>query len=132
LWVRRGLSVASAVPWFSKEPIPPSRNRLNETRVFRIVPEREADFAYGGVDPVLGIDKNIFAPETLDDLLPCDEMPILGREQDEQLHGIFFELYGATGAQKFVAVAVEGELVEPDEPCWHEEVALRRSRKYSI
>lgn len=116
------------ISFLGNEAVTLTRNRLDEARFFGIIPERKANLADGGVDSMLGVNKNILAPEALDDFISRDEIPIFAREQDEQLHGDLFQLDRTTGTEKFKTVAVEGELVELDWACRHGEWRLRWSR----
>ena len=68
-----------------------------------IVPEGLPDLTDCGVDAVLGIEKNILAPEALDNLLAADHVAILFRQQDEQLHGNAFKLQGLAIAPEYRA-----------------------------
>jgi hypothetical protein len=54
------------------EPIPFTRHREHEPGPLGIIPKRPSDFANGGVNAMLGINENVFAPEALDDFLPRD------------------------------------------------------------
>ena len=51
-------------------------NRLHETRLFRIIPEDLADFSDGSVNPVLGVEEDILAPDFFDDLVAADQLAI--------------------------------------------------------
>src|SRR5215813_8752858 len=83
-----------------------TRHRQYEFGVLGIISERLSDFANCRVDAVLGVNKNILAPQTLDDFLPGDKIPIFAGEQDEQLHRDLFQFDGTAGAEEFVTVAV--------------------------
>jgi hypothetical protein len=65
---------------------------------------------------VFGVEEDVAAPKTIHDLLPGYKMAVFLDQQDEQLHGQFFEPEGAPGTQQLVAVAIELELVEFDDP----------------
>jgi len=64
------------------EPVSFARHRLHKTRLVGIVLQRLPDLANRCIDPVFGIYKNIIAPETLNDLLPRDQVAVLFQQQD--------------------------------------------------
>src|SRR5262249_588844 len=103
-----------AIVSLGNESIALARDCLKEPPLLGIIAESEANFANRCIDAVLSINKYVFAPEAVDDLLPSDKVPVFARQQDEQLHRDLFQLDGPTGAEQFVAVAVEGEFVELD------------------
>jgi hypothetical protein len=70
----------------------PATYRLYEPRPFYVFPQRGPNLVNGGIDAVLGIKENIFAPQSLDNLLPTHHLPIFFQQQDEQFHGNAFEL----------------------------------------
>jgi hypothetical protein len=61
---------------------------------------------------VLGIKENIFAPESLDNLLTADYLPVFFQQQDEQFHGNALELQGAIMASQFKTGAIQLEITE--------------------
>ena len=61
---------------------------------------------------MLGVDEDVFAPETVDDLLAGDDVAILFEEQKEQLHGDAFEFQGAAVAAQLETGGVQLELIE--------------------
>jgi len=50
------------------------------------------EFSNGGVDAVLGLNKNILAPEFFKDLFASNKVAVPTDQKDEQLHGNFFKL----------------------------------------
>ena len=54
-----------------------TRHRLHKTRLVGIVLQRLPDLANRCIDPVFGIYKSVIAPETLNDLLPRDQVAVL-------------------------------------------------------
>jgi hypothetical protein len=71
-----------------------------------------ADFADGGIDAVFGINKHVFSPQPLHDLLASDDTSILFGQQNEQFHGDVFELHNAAVAPQLEAGAVDLELAK--------------------
>ena len=65
---------------------------------------------------MFGIEKNIVAPQMLDDLLSGDEMSVLCCQQNQQFHRDFFEFDRAARSEKFIAVTIQRELVELNQP----------------
>jgi len=64
------------------EPVSFALHRLHKTRLVGIVLQRLPDLANRCIDPVFGIYKNVIAPETLNDLLPRDQVAVLFQQQD--------------------------------------------------
>jgi hypothetical protein len=58
---------------------------------------------------VLGIKENIFAPQSLDNLLTAHHLPIFFQQQDEQFHGNVFELQQAIIASQFKTGAIQSK-----------------------
>ena len=77
-----------------------------------MVPEGLPDLAHGGVDAMLGVEKDILAPEPLDNLLSADYVAILFRQQDKQLHRNPFQFQDSAVAPQLKAGGVEFELAE--------------------
>ena len=66
--------------------VPSSRDGLYETGPLGIVSKRPADFPYGGIDSVVGVYKDILAPQTFYDFLPGDDVALTLREENQQFH----------------------------------------------
>jgi hypothetical protein len=61
---------------------------------------------------VLGIKENIFAPQSLDNLLTAYHLPIFFQQQDEQFHGNAFELQRAIMASQLKTGAIQFKIAE--------------------
>lgn len=81
-------------------------------RIFRVVVKRLTSFPDGGVDAVVSIYKNIFAPNGLKNFFACDQsVPMFGKEE-EQLQGDALELDHSAGLAKLEGARVEFEVIE--------------------
>ncbi len=83
---------------------------FDEDGFFGIVGKCGANFADDVIYIPLGIHVKIGAPEFCDDILARDELIAAADEEDEQLHGLFFELDAKAGAAQLIAAEVEFEL----------------------
>jgi hypothetical protein len=105
-------------PVFSRyESIAFARYRVDKAGVVRVILQRLADFADGGVDAVFGVDEDILAPETVDDFLAGDAATLPLQKTDQQLHGDALEgnalaFLGASLATQLEAGAIELKLSE--------------------
>jgi len=77
------------------------------------------DFSDGGVDAMLGVDENILAPDSRDDLVAGDELALALHQEREDLHGDFLQLEDTNSPAQLVTAAVEFEFGEPRYPRWH-------------
>ena len=75
-----------------------------------IILEHLADLADGGIDTVVGVEEDIFAPDLLDDLIPADELSVLRDQQQKQLHGNVFEFQGLARAAQFIGTEIKLKL----------------------
>src|SRR5208337_1082143 len=57
------------------KPVSLAGNGLYEARLIGIVSQHLADLADGAINAVVGIQKDAFAPDTLNDLFPRDHLP---------------------------------------------------------
>jgi len=80
--------------------------------VFGIVAQDEPDLADGGVDAVLDIEENVFAPEALGDFFAGNELTLALGEKDEELHGELFDTQNALALLQDIARVVEYEVAE--------------------
>ena len=85
---------------------------LDKLGIFGIVAESVAELADGGVYAVLGIDEDFAGPEPLGDFSPVDELILMGREQDKQLHGLALDAKSVAVAGEFESAAVELKISE--------------------
>jgi len=69
------LNVSICFDYRCNETISSARNRLDESRFFRVVIQDLTNLADRAVYAVIGIDKNALAPNLLDNLLPPDQFP---------------------------------------------------------
>ena len=82
----------------SNEAIAFSGNGAEKARIFGIVFEGLAGFADSGVDAVVGVNEDIFAPDGQENFLSGDEAVALLGEQEEQLEWNAFEFDETAGA----------------------------------
>src|ERR1700733_3008425 len=95
-----------------------------------MLPQRHTNLADGGVDAVLGIDKNIFAPKPFDDLLAGGDTAFFFRKQDQKLGGDAFQFLNPSVPPQFEAGAIQLKISELVDPARHS--APRKCRNYSI
>jgi hypothetical protein len=69
---------------------------LHEAGLLTVITQDRADFPDGGVDTVLGVYEDFAVPEALGDLSSGDQLAISCRQQNEQLHGLSFQLQTAS------------------------------------
>ena len=100
-WLRR-----TAI-FLGDEAIAFAGHGLDEAGMVGIVFQSLANFADGGIDAVLGVDEDFFAPEAVDDFLAGNDVAVFFREQEEQFHGDAFEFQDAAVAPQLEAGAVE-------------------------
>jgi hypothetical protein len=80
--------------------------------LFEVVAQSRSNFADCCIDTVLGIQEYVFAPESVRDLLACDELSRFFRKQNEQFKRTFLKLDHATAAPQFEPGAIQFEFVE--------------------
>jgi hypothetical protein len=79
----------------SYEPIPSTRNRLQEARALWGVLEDVSNLTDCGIDAGIRIDKNILSPNPIADLIACNELAPLLHQKEEDFHRNAFELEAA-------------------------------------
>ena len=92
--------------------VPPPHHGFYETRLLWIVPQDHADLADCRVNTVINIKEDILAPEALGDLLAGYQPAAPFDQQDEQLHGEFFQAQEALPPLKPILGLVECEIAE--------------------
>src|SRR5260370_35829232 len=80
---------------------------LHDALPLGIVPKHLTDFANGCVDPLLGIQKDVLAPESLNDFFPTDELILVFYKEDQQIHGNLLEPQYGAAATKLIAFKIE-------------------------
>ena len=80
----------------SDESISLAADRLQEHGAVRLVLKSLAHLAHGGVDAAFGIEKTLFAPQSLDDFRPAYQAPLAFHKQDQQVHWNPFDLDAAS------------------------------------
>src|SRR5215471_16713050 len=70
----------------SDEAIAAADHRLDKPRLFGIIFQRLPDPANGGVDAVVGVDENAFAPDPFDNFLTNDQLATALYQQEQQFH----------------------------------------------
>jgi hypothetical protein len=108
----------------SDEPVAFAGDRLDETRLLRIVPQDQAELPDRGVDTVVHVNENFRAPDSFDDLLARDELSPPFDQHEEQFHRDALEFESAAGATELVGAEVElenpAESDGPGNPGWIE------------
>ena len=74
--------------------------------------QRVADFPYRGIDSVVRIQEDAFAPHALEDFLSRNQLSAALSEQEEQLEGDALKVDGATVAPELVGSPVKLKLSE--------------------
>src|SRR5882724_757211 len=80
---------------------------FDEAWVFWVVAQGLPEFSDGGVDAMLGLNEDVLAPEFVDDLFACDEVAVPAGQQDQQLHGNFFEFQRPAVATQLIAAQIQ-------------------------
>ena len=93
------------------ETVSPAGEGFDETRLLRIVFQDLTDFADGAVDAVVGIEKDVFAPDFLGDFFAGDELAFLLNEDDENLQGKALELDDTSGLAEFEGSQIDLEVL---------------------
>src|SRR5580704_16409713 len=70
-----------------------SGDGAKKTWPFYVFAQGGANLSNRSVDAVLGIDKDVFAPEPFDDLVPGRDCAVFFEQKDEQLHRNAFKPY---------------------------------------
>jgi hypothetical protein len=113
LWVARLGATVRSVNGFNTaylvddEAITLPGNGLDKPRPFGIIPKGSPDFENGGVDAVLGVDKDALAPETFANLLAGDDVPVAFDQKDEQIHRDPLEPYRPSVPTQLETAAVQ-------------------------
>src|ERR1700674_1645311 len=89
------------------KPVTFPEHGLHEARPFGIVMKHLTDFANGCVDPLLGIQEDVFAPEPLNDFFAADEAILVFYKKDQEFHGNFLEPQYSAAAPKLIALKIE-------------------------
>jgi hypothetical protein len=110
---------------FGDKAIALSRHGAQESRVIRILLQGGADFADGSVDAVIGVHKNILAPNALKDLVPGDELSPLFRKKEKQFQGDSFEADNAARAAQLKSAEVELKVPEVNDFAGHGEAVWK-------
>src|SRR5580704_1968733 len=76
----------------SNESIASARERLHIARLLRIVLQNLTDFADGAVDAVVGVEKDVFAPDLPGDFFAGDELTFLLDQNEQDLQRNALEL----------------------------------------
>ena len=92
--------------------VSPPHHGFYETRLLWIVPQDHADFADRSVNAVIDIEEEVLAPKPLGDLLAGYQPPAPFDQQDEQLHGEFFQAQEAFAPLEPILGLVECEIAE--------------------
>jgi len=83
-----------------------------EFRFFGVILQQVAELANGGVDAVLGIDKDLAGPEVLGNLCASDKLTLARDKEDEQLHRLALDGQRMAAAEELESSAVELKLAE--------------------
>jgi hypothetical protein len=57
------------------KPVTPAGDGLHKARSLGVIFQHLSNLADGGVDAVVGVEENIFSPDSIDDLVAGDELP---------------------------------------------------------
>ena len=89
----------------NRYPFPTTR--LKKPRSVGVVTQRGAKLSHNIVDVFFGVDKQIGAPQLLDDVVPGHHLLATLDQKDQQLHGLLLELDSPPGPPQFVASQVD-------------------------
>ena len=109
---RRSVRRVARIDYFYRadETVAFADDGFEEARFGGVVAEGGANFSDDVVDVLLGVDEEVGAPEAGDDVLTRNELVPAGDEENQQLHGLFFEADWAAALAKLVATEVEFEV----------------------
>ncbi len=65
--------------------------------MFGAVIQRGPNFANGIIDSVLGVEKEVLAPDFLDNFFTLDKVTLVFSQQDQQFHGLTFQTEAMAG-----------------------------------
>ena len=85
---------------------------LDELWFFRIVAEKMTEFADGGIDAVIGVNKDVAFPELLNNLPPRNQVSLARHQQDKQVERLGFNAQGSSPSEQLKTPAVKFELAE--------------------
>jgi hypothetical protein len=82
---QKGCRFVITIPaaYLRDKPITIPGYRLYEPRPLDVFPQYRPDLAYRCIDSVFGINKNIFAPQSLDNFLPTHNLPVAFKQEYE-------------------------------------------------
>jgi len=103
----------------SNEAVTLARDGLYEAWLLGVIPERLPNLADGGVDAVLGVEKNVLAPDPFDDLIAGNQLTVPLHQEGEEVHGNLFELEDVVSPAQLITTAVEFEFREARDPRFH-------------
>src|SRR6185437_7982382 len=89
------------------EAVPLPNDRLQETRLLGIVAQCLPNLAHGGINALLGIEKYVPAPEPRHDGLAADQLVAVLHQEDEELHGDFFQAEAGAVQAQLIALQVQ-------------------------
>jgi len=99
----------------SDEAVAALGKRLDKAGVVGFVGKGVAEFVYGGVQAVFEIDKGVFGPEALLDLLAGDDQAGLFQEDGEDLEGAILDFEANAGFAEFAREQVSFVGAEADD-----------------
>jgi hypothetical protein len=88
-----------------------SNHCLQVAGLLGVVSQSQPNLANSGVDPLLGIQEDVSAPNSLDDLFSADEPIFVLHKKDQQFHGYLLEPKHSVATPKLVALQIEFQLV---------------------
>ena len=116
LWSRCcGLFHDGRTGHWSDEPVAAARQRLNEPRHIGRIPERIAQPAHRGIQPVFEIDECLRRPQSLPQLLPGDEFAGTIQQRLENLKRLLGQIDADAGLPQFARANVQLECAKTDE-----------------
>ncbi len=71
-----------------------------------------SQFADSGVDAVVGIQENVFAPDSFEYFVPRYQLPRALSQEEQQVEGNSFEVNGAASTTEHVCAPIELEILE--------------------
>jgi hypothetical protein len=93
---------------------------MHKSRLARVVAQHVADLAHGYVNAVVGIEKNLLAPQLLDNGLAPQELTRVAHQQAEQVHRDALHLHRATRAPQLIGGKVKLEFAKAQYVRWHD------------
>src|SRR3974390_2102503 len=121
----RERNLLRAVLAFGDKTIPPPHDCLQESRLRRVILQRDADLANRSVDSLLHVDEDILAPERVCNLLTRHQLALVVDKIHQKLQWQTFQAHTLSGPRELELSIIEFELAEANLLIRHESRLFR-------